>query len=96
MAKVKGIVDETIQVQSNECIFIHNVGGVDLYIYIDTNAKMYDLVLFSVEYEDLADSTKKHNQFMLSSKEKIGRESYDNAKELIQRITDLISAELFI
>lgn len=92
--KIKEVVNDTIQTQNKERIFIHNVGGIDLYIFIDTHSKTYDLVLFSVEYDDLADSTKEHNQFMLSSREEIGRESYTNEKELIQRITDLICKEL--
>ncbi|BDB65271.1 hypothetical protein T36_1747 [Helicobacter cinaedi] len=95
-AKVKSIAKRSIT--DNDGIYtweyIHNVGGLDIYIEIQENNKYYDVVLCEVKYSTLEITEK--DEIRTGIGKKFKRFEYRDLDSMAEKVASLICANKFL
>lgn len=94
-AKVKSIAKKSIA-DNNDYTweYIHNVGGLDIYIEMQVNNKYYDVVLHEVNYSTLEITEK--DEIRTSIGKKFKRFKYRDLDSMAEKVASLICANEFL
>lgn len=95
-AKVKSIAKKSIA-DNNDIYtweYIHNVGGLDIYIEMQANNKYYDVVLYEVKYSTLEITEK--DEIRASIGKQFKRFKYRDLDSMVEKVASLICANEFL
>lgn len=95
-AKVKSIAEKSIA-DNNDIYtweYIHNVGGLDIYIEMQVSNKYYDVVLHEVKYSTLEITEK--DEIRASIGKQFKRFKYRDLDSMAEKVASLICANEFL